>query len=562
MGKGGLSVLIGAIAISIVASAQIPGAAKARFVEVPGEMEFTGEMIVRPMQMDALIQKTGNVTRAMRAMNRGREIVNPIALRYYPETDEYIVRVPAGRTENKLSDELMSTGLFQYAEPNWKVWPIINPNDPQFPQQWHLAKIRGPVAWGVLVGNATQIIAYTDTGIDVNHPDLAPHRIPGYNAVDQIAEVDGGQVNDLNGHGTHVAGIGSAVTNNAIGVSGVGWNFRIMMVRVSNSSGGSSTIDILTRGARWAVDNGAKTVSTSYSGVSHSSVETTGQYLRARGSSYLWAAGNSNANLTTDHRSVIIVGATTSTDTKASFSNHGVAIDVVAPGVDILSTLRNNSYGLMSGTSMAAPCANGVLAMIYARYPWMTPSEAEAHLFATCVDLGTPGEDNTFGHGRVDLGNAYQVTRMVAPNSATVAFGAQTGGGLESFVVSDNAKFSIRGGPPLALGLHSTDLILTGVSPILAPSRITFALEQSSTTSPVTLRADLFNVQTNSYEQVDLRSGTTGDSFVVVNITSNPARFVEPGTGIVRARLRMWDDFAFTLGGQVSYDLVRWEVTP
>lgn len=562
MGKRGLSALIGAIAVITAVWAQTPGVAKPRFVEIPGEMEFTGELIVRPLQMEALIQKTGDTRRALQAMNRAREIVNPISLRYYSETDEYIVRVPSGKNENRLSGELMATGLFQYAEPNWKVWPILNPNDPQFPQQWHLTRIRGPVGWAMLVGNPTQIIAYTDTGIDINHPDLAPHRIPGYNAVDQLAEVNGGQVNDINGHGTHVAGIGSAVTNNAIGVAGVGWNFRIMMVRVSNSSGGSSTIEILTRGARWAVDNGAKTVSTSYSGVSNSAVETTGQYIRARGASYLWAAGNSNANLTADHPSVIIVGATTSSDTKASFSNYGPAIDVVAPGVDIRSTLRNSSYGLMSGTSMAAPCANGVLAMIYARYPWMTPDEAEAHLFATCVDLGTPGKDNTFGWGRVDLGNAYEATKMVVPSTATVTFGTQTEGTLQSFVLSDDARFSIRSAPPLALGLHSTELVLTGSSPVLSPTKITFAIEQSASTFPVTLRAELFNFNTNSYEQVDVRPGTTGDSFAVVHITSDAARFVQPGTGQVRARLRMWDDFAFALGGQVSYDLVRWEISP
>jgi hypothetical protein len=531
-------------------------------VEIPGEMEFTGEMIVRPHQIESLIARTGSYVAAVRLMDRARERVNSIRLRYYPETDEYIVRVPRGSNENRLSAELLGTGLYEYVEPNWRVFPISVPNDPNYGQQWHLPKIQAPMGWNVLVGNPTQIIAYTDTGIDVNHPDLAPNRIPGYNAVDQIAEVNGGQVTDLNGHGTHVAGTGSAVTNNSIGVAGVGWNFRTMMVRVSNTSGGSSSIEVLTRGARWAVDNGAKTVSTSYSGVSSSSVNTTGAYIRARGSSYLWAAGNSNANLTADHPNVIIVGATTSSDTKASFSNYGPAIDVVAPGVNIYATLRNNSYGNMSGTSMAAPVANGVLAMIYARYPWLSPDEAEALLFATCVDLGAPGKDNTFGHGRVDLGRAMSETVMVAPTSLSVLFGTQIGGNLESLLQSDDNKLVVRTAPPIGLGNHSTNVVVTGTSNVLNPSKITFAVEQSASTFPVNLKLELFNYATNSFEQVDLRAGTSGDSFAVVTITSNPSRFVHSVTGEVRASLKLYEDGAVALGGSVRYDLVRWEIAP
>ncbi|MCW5947704.1 MAG: S8 family serine peptidase [Fimbriimonadales bacterium] len=532
------------------------------FVEIPGEMEFTGEMIVRPHQMETLIARTGNHLAALRLINRARERVYPISLRYYPETDEFIVQVPMGSSENTLSADLMRTGLYEYVEPNWRVYPISVPNDPNYGQQWHLPKIQAPMGWSVLVGNPTQIIAYTDTGIDVNHPDLAPNRIPGYNAVDQIAEVNGGQVTDLNGHGTHVAGTGSAVTNNSIGVAGVGWNFRTMMVRVSNTSGGSSSIEVLTRGARWAVDNGAKTVSTSYSGVSSSAVNTTGAYIRARGSSYLWAAGNSNANLTADHPNVIIVGATTSSDTKASFSNYGPAIDVVAPGVNIYATLRNNSYGNMSGTSMAAPVANGVIAMIYARYPWLTPDEAEALLFATCVDLGPPGKDNTFGHGRVDLGKAMSETVMVTPNGLNVLFGTQIGGNLQSLLQSDDNKLVVRTAPPIGLGSHSTNVVVTGTSSVLNPSKLIFAVEQSASTFPVNLKLELFNYVTNSYEQVDLRAGTSGDAFAVVTITSNPSRFVHGVSGEVRASLKLYEDGAVALGGSVRYDLVRWEIAP
>ncbi len=562
MGLTRLTATLGAVALLSAAVTQLPQPNRTAFIEIPGEMEFTGELIVRPHRVESFILRTGSGLQAIRMMTLARERVNPITLRYYEGTDEYIVRVPAGRDENSLSAELMRTGLYEYAEPNWRVYPIGVPNDPRYGQQWHLPKIRAAEAGDIIVGNPTQIIAYTDTGIDLTHPDLSPNRVPGLNAVDMIEEIHGGQVNDINGHGTHVAGTGSAVTNNALGVAGVGWNFKTMMVRVSNTSGGSSSIEVLTRGARWAADNGARTVSTSYSGVSASAVNTTGAYIRARGSSYLWAAGNSNANLTADHENVIIVGATTQSDTKASFSNYGVAIDVVAPGVDIHATLRNNSYGNKSGTSMAAPIANGVLAMIYARYPWLTPDQAETLLFLNCIDLGPPGEDNTFGHGRVDLWESMNDTVMVVPNALNVAFGLQLGGNLQSLAMSDDDKLIVRSAPVIALGLPSADVIVTGQSSLTNPSKMTFVTEQSASAFPANLKVELFSYVSNTYEQVDFRGGTTGGEFVVVEVASNASRFVQSGSGQVRARLRLYDDISFTVGGSVRYDLVRWEITP
>jgi subtilisin family serine protease len=380
-----------------------------QFVEVRGVKEFTGELIVRPLQ-----SLRGAAMEA--AVSRIRTNV----LRGYPETGEFIVRPPLGLNENQYADILMQSGDYQYVEPNWRVYPLRNPNDSQFSGQWHHPTIRTPQAWDLHTGETGIITAYTDTGVDLTHPDLRNLLVPGYNSVDQVRQVDGGRVNDINGHGTHVAGIGAAQGNNAIGVAGVGWGFRIMPIRVSNDAGGGSSIEWLTRGARWAVDNGAKVISASYSGVDSSAIQTTGTYIKTRGGLYLYAAGNDNRNLSGfDHTDVVVVGATDRGDVKASFSAYGRAVDVFAPGVDILATFNGGGYGRLSGTSMATPMANGVAALIWSSNPRLVVGQVETLLFITCRDLGAAGNDDYWGWGRVD---AYEgVRRAMVTASARFA---------------------------------------------------------------------------------------------------------------------------------------------
>jgi Subtilase family/PA14 domain/Bacterial Ig domain len=250
----------------------------------------------------------------------------------------------------------------------------------------------------------------------VNHPDLAAHRVPGYNAPQNLAETAGGSITDINGHGTHVAGCAGAIGNNALGVSGVSMNARLMAIRVTNSSNGSASSSEILEGARWAADNGAKVVSSSYSGVTSSSIQTTGAYIRGKGALYLYAAGNDNANLSGfDYADVIVVGASDSGDNKAGFSAYGRGVDVFAPGVSILSTVVGGGYQSWSGTSMATPVANGVLAMIWSANPSLTTYQAENLLFYASDDLGTAGNDDYYGFGRVNVGRAVQWAIGPAP---------------------------------------------------------------------------------------------------------------------------------------------------
>jgi len=419
-----------------------PAAAPA-FVESPGVTEFSGRLIVRPIQRLAPQRDA-----AARARLGG------LVVKHYSDVDEYIVRVPivanaaagaardaalngalvqAGADENAFARSLMATGLFEYAHPDWTCYPAAEPDDPLFSSQWHLAKIHGPDAWTLATGSSSIISAVTDTGIDLLHPDLSPNRVLGFNSASGVTEADGGDVSDLNGHGTHVAGCAAAAGNNTTGVCGPAWNTSIMPVRVSNALNGSASLSNILAGARWAVDRGAKVVSSSYTGVQNSSVQTTGAYIKSSGGLYCYAAGNANTNWSFfDHTDVIVVGASDENDNKASFSGYGTAIDVVAPGTNILSTYIFQSYATLSGTSMATPMANGVLALIWSINPSFTPAQVEGFLLDGCVDIGAPGDDGVFGRGRIDAFNSVQLAfAAIQPQTPVAADDA--GSTIESF---------------------------------------------------------------------------------------------------------------------------------
>ncbi|MDQ7012306.1 MAG: S8 family serine peptidase [Planctomycetota bacterium] len=375
------------------------------FVHQEGNLEFSGSMIVRVKQ--DLTAEQDSIARAMMADGFARQNA---------KVDYYIIDAPVvrglgqpGDAENAFGEQLMATGLFEYAVPNWICFPLEIPNDPQYASQWHHPQINSPDAWDITHGDASVIIAFTDTGIYKDHSDLAGKIVNGYDAYNNISEDDGGSVDDIHGHGTHVAGCAAAITNNANGVAGVNWNAQIMMIRVAINSGGGAYYEDLLEGAQWAIENGASIVSASYSGVNYEPIQTMGEYIHSIGGIYMYAAGNSNTNHSSwDWQDVVVVGATTYGDAKASFSSYGLGVDIFAPGVDIGSTTRDGGYGYWSGTSMATPVTNGVASMIWAANPSLTNLEVEQILFETAEDLGASGNDSYWGWGRVDVGAGVQ----------------------------------------------------------------------------------------------------------------------------------------------------------
>ncbi len=377
---------------------------------IPGVREFSGRLIARPVQVaDALAH---GMTAEQAATVQADAVA---ALADYPvesyvwQTDEYIVSVPAGRTENEVSAELMASGVFQYVEPDWTVFPLSCPNDTRFANQWHHNdnRMESCDAWNIEIGDPSVSVGICDTGVRTTHSDLLLNRLEGYNAVDQKWENAGGAIADINGHGTQTTGCAAANGNNANGVSGVGWNLSHRMLRVSNSSSGSSSLSVLQHAARTAVENGDSVASISYSGVDASSNLTTATYVRSIGGLMVWAAGNESRQLTLSNRDaddLIVVGATTRFDRKASYSNYGVMVDLVAPGSGVYTTAAggDDAYASATGTSFACPLTAGLAALVWSADPSLTSTDVEAILKAGAEDLGSAGIDNTFGYGRIN----------------------------------------------------------------------------------------------------------------------------------------------------------------
>lgn len=503
-------------------------------------MEFSGEMIVRPLQPATLEQAGKGEFEQFVIRTRARDRIVRFAKEYVPQTDEYVIKVPPGYTENKLSRELMQSGDYQYVAPNWICYPAVNPNDAQFSGQWHHVKVQSPQAWDIVTGNSAITVAVVDTGIDLTHPDLAPNRVPGYNSVDRLPEVSGGQVNDLNGHGTHVAGDAAAIGNNSIGVAGMGWNFKIMMIRTSNSAGGGASVADMMAGARWAAENGAKTASVSYSGVDSPSIGTTGTYLKSIGSLLLFAAGNDNRNLSGFfHEDAIVVGASNQTDAKAGFSAYGRAIHVFAPGVGILSTTNGGGYGPSDGTSMATPVANGAVAMIWAANPSLTAQEVHDILRDNCDVIGS---SDIFGSGRINQFKnviaAQASTPLVAPPvSIAVVEGTHAGGSVTDILVPNTGgpSFNVNSVNQGRMG-HVSSVVVTYDTGVSSSSIRALTVVLQSKVTPMSLttgNAYLKNWSTGKFEaigQFSLRS--TGWVDFSTEIRTNPGRFVGPGGNI------------------------------
>ncbi len=389
-------------------------AAADAFVAVPGSREFTGEVIVRPRGA-----VRGAWTAKASVIQRAAARVAPLIVRTSTVTEQYVVKVPEGMDENKFCAFLMATGDYEYAEPNWRLFPAETvPNDPFFASSWQHGKIMSAAAWDLVTGSDQIIVAVCDTGCDSNHPDLESAYVPGYNSRTNKAEVDGGDVEDINGHGTFVAGCAAAIGNNGVGVVGAGWNFRIMPIRVTNNPAGFANPFDLTQGAIWAAQNGAQIVNVSFSGGVSMANQAAAVEIKAAGGLLFWAAGNDNALLPDVQRpDYVIVASTTSSDNKSGFSNFGPPIDVAAPGSGVRSTRVGGSYGTSSGTSFASPIAAGVGAMIFAANPDLHPTDVQEILSLGADDLGAPGEDNLFGAGRVNTFNSVQIALGFTPRA-------------------------------------------------------------------------------------------------------------------------------------------------
>jgi thermitase len=318
----------------------------------------------------------------------------------------------------------------EYAEPNYIVriaapTPQI-PNDPGIPLQYGLhntgqqggtvdADIDGPEGFATLsaanVAGAPVRVGIVDTGVDREHRDLARNIAACARATGRNGQVVEGECDDGNGHGTHVAGILGARADDGRGIAGVASNARLIICKGLGDDG-SGNIAAIADCIVWAAEQGATVINMSLGGPGDSAtlrqaVRTA--FQQGRGALLVASAGNAGnsvLNFPAAYEEVVSVAATDRRDRRAAFSTFNADVEVAAPGVDIVSSLPGNRYGLLSGTSMSAPFASGVAAAIRARFPDLTAEAARNRLTRTVNDLGARGRDQNFGFGRVNLCNA------------------------------------------------------------------------------------------------------------------------------------------------------------
>ncbi len=321
--------------------------------------------------------------------------------------------------------------------------PVIQPrtpNDLLFGQQWALTRIRAPLAWGAAQGEGI-LVAVLDTGVDYAHPDLLGKCRTD---LDYDFVNDDEDASDDQGHGTHVAGIIAAATDNRRGIAGLGWKTQILALKVmrpTETGQTTGTLGDVTQAVYYATDHGARIINLSLgsdpaqhlhcSAPEYAFLREAFQYAYQHGVLIVAAAGNAGGNadevIPVNCPYVLGVGATTSSDTVASFSNRGQAVDVSAPGVNILSTVRSGSYEAWDGTSMATPHVAALAALIWSRYPTWTIERVAAALLDTAQDIGPIGADSAAGCGRIDAAAAV-ITGTVssAPQCKSNVFAAPT----------------------------------------------------------------------------------------------------------------------------------------
>ncbi len=335
----------------------------------------------------------------------------------------------------------------EYAESDRIVRAILTPNDPSFGLQWGMTKINAPQAWNLSLSSGATRIAVLDCGVfspssawgDANgfpdgHPDV------GLKVVSEANFSTSDNVDDFCDHGTHVAGIAAAISNNGIGVAGVGYDASIVNVKVLGDDGRGSDSSIIN-GILWAAgcntnpcgDRRAEVINMSlgYEGSCSLAVQDAINKAWQQGLVIVAAAGNDGANgsLTPGNcNNVISVAASAQNDAKASFSNFGTNVDVAAPGVGILSTNYEGGYSLFDGTSMASPHVAGLAALVWTTsYNTGTPASVVNRILGTANKNALAGSVNGRINAAAAVGAATALLITTQPSGAVnnVAFTGQ-----------------------------------------------------------------------------------------------------------------------------------------
>jgi subtilisin family serine protease len=361
--------------------------------------------------------------------------------------------------------------------------------DPLLGDQWALgsgaATIDAPPAWNVSRG-AGVVVAVLDSGVQLSHPELRnnlwtnPGEVPG-NGLDDDHNgytddvhgantlTRGGNVEDDEGHGTHVAGIVAAAAGNGVGGSGVAPNAQIMPVKVLDAQRGGDT-GLLADGIRYAVDRGARILNVSINGDGSSEdLQSAVDYANSKGATIVASSGNNSRSIdlapsypaSLPSPAILSVTASDEDGGVIAAANRGVrSVDLAAPGSMILSTARGSGFELRSGTSMAAPHVSGALALLASASPGASQGQLRDLLIASA--RRSSGLSGLLGGGLLDVGEAMHRLRPDAATAQTAAAGTKPRLRLKATRARAGARAKMRWSASGAASVHRWKVTLDG----------------------------------------------------------------------------------------------------
>jgi len=392
-----------------------------------------------------------------------------LEVRYFDFIDVYHLKLPAGASVEATLEAMRQDRRVEYVEPNGLYYLDVVPNDSSFGDLWGLhntgqdggtpdADIDAPEAWEISTGSPDVVIAIIDSGLDMDHQDIASNlwTNPGEVAGNGVDDDGNGFIDDVHGwdfssddndpspagggclgHGTHTAGTIGALGNNGLGVAGVNWDVQIMPIKAFRSVLGilcSASDADLIGSIQYHTRMGVLISSNSWGGGGANAAMQ--DAIRASNSLFVAAAGNGGLDGVGDNNDVtpsypasyplyniVAVAATDRNDALAGFSNFGpTSVDLAAPGVAVLSTLPDDQYGSYSGTSMATPHVAGVAGLLLAQDPSLTINELKWRLLRAADNKGLP----VISQGRLNAATSLSfglsapgVSTDIEPLSAT-----------------------------------------------------------------------------------------------------------------------------------------------
>jgi subtilisin family serine protease len=383
----------------------------------------------------------------------------------------------------KLVQRLRQQPGVVYAEPRYLQRIYYNPNDPAIGSQTYLTVIKATGAWDITQGDSNVVIGLVDSGVDWQHADLQANiwRNEKETPNNGIDDDQNGYVDDIRGwdfgglgnpnksptpdndpredksdHGTAVAGIAAAATDNGLGIAGIGFKCKIMPVKTSQNNvrtnEGAALIAYGYDGIVYAAENGAHIINCSWGGPGFSQFgQDAIDYATQLGALVVAAAGNENSSSLSypaAYRNVLSVAATDDTDRRAGFSNYGYWVDVSAPGIGLYTTWQPNNYHpLFNGTSAATPVIAGVAALVKSVHKDWTPGAIaeQVRLAADNIDSPNPAYIRQLGYGRVNAQRAVMATfKTPAVRLTSYTLRETVGDGDGIFEANEEVAASIR----------------------------------------------------------------------------------------------------------------------